>query len=338
MVNVTKIAEQSMKYRNVVGYSMKPQARLRAGNLCENDVIRIYVSKKLPLNELRTKDILPKELDGYAVDVVEIGEVYAIPPTICTTDRRQVVRPLVSGISVGNEAITAGTLGTLASYRDGSLYAMTNAHVGCDDPSHETSDYKRILQPGKYDGGDINNPDHIIGEYAWHERIYPISMESFCPVSNAAIKIMNTFASLHWRTRFTTYVAGKNYQDLCAIKLKDGLVFDTSKTFDFPLTDYALAARVFAGSDQVGIACKIKYQLEAGYQPIVRYTQDLTVGDVLRKSGRTSYDTTATITDTSAAVNVSYGNFSALVEDVIITTNTLCQGGDSGSDCWKKVA
>jgi len=338
MVNVTKIAEQSMKYRNVIGYSMKPQARLKEGSLCENEVIRIYVSKKLPLNELRANDVLPTELDGYAVDVVEIGEVYAIPPTICATDRRQVVRPLVSGISVGNEAITAGTLGTLAQARDGNVYAMTNAHVACDDPSNEISISKRILQPGKYDGGDINNPNHIIGEYAWHQRIFPISMESLCPVSNAAVKILNAIASLNWRTRFTTYVTGKNYQDLAAIKLKDDMVFDISKTFDFPLTDYALAARVFAGSDQVGIACKIKYQLEAGYQPVVRYTQDIKVGDLLRKSGRTTYDSTATITDTSAAVNVGYGNFSALVEDVIITTNNLCQGGDSGSDCWKKVA
>jgi len=40
-------------------------------------VIKIFVSRKLPENELAPEQIVPKTLDGYPTDVEEIGIVVA---------------------------------------------------------------------------------------------------------------------------------------------------------------------------------------------------------------------------------------------------------------------
>ncbi len=39
------------------------------------DVIVVYVTRKVPAAELGAQDVVPKEIDGVAVRVVEIGEI-----------------------------------------------------------------------------------------------------------------------------------------------------------------------------------------------------------------------------------------------------------------------
>ena len=43
-------------------------------------VIKVYVTRKLPEFALRAKDIVPRALEGYETDVEEIGAVHAQPP------------------------------------------------------------------------------------------------------------------------------------------------------------------------------------------------------------------------------------------------------------------
>lgn len=40
-------------------------------------VFRVYVLKKVPRCELSTDDVIPEEIEGIRVDVVEIGEIKA---------------------------------------------------------------------------------------------------------------------------------------------------------------------------------------------------------------------------------------------------------------------
>jgi len=335
MEQVSHIASRLVNYKNVVGFSNYPAKRIKNGQKIDEEVIRIYVSKKQGPEELYDEWILPREVEGFPIDVVEIGEVRALANPIPKDGRREVVRPLVSGISVGNIAITAGTLGVPAK-KSGELFGCSNAHVLTPDPSNQYVSEQRIVQPGKYD--DPNCAAHIIGRYHWHERIYPESQPSECPVSKTTIWLLNKVSSaLGRRSRFRTYVYGENYQDFAVFKLANGIYYDTTRTFDFDISDYELVARLFAGSNMYTIMCKLKYQLASGYQPVVRYsTKPFVEGEELRKSGRTTGDTTGTVFDVSASMRINYGSFNAVIKDVVVATD-MSAGGDSGSDIWRKI-
>jgi hypothetical protein len=66
---------EKIKYKaNVIGYSGKLQPRIRKGQLVpEEKCFRVYVSKKVPLNQLKIEDIIPQSIDGIPTDVVEVG-------------------------------------------------------------------------------------------------------------------------------------------------------------------------------------------------------------------------------------------------------------------------
>src|SRR4030042_3483588 len=95
--------------RNVVGYSKKLRKRMRNGVEVDEEVIRVYVSRKLHSSALALGDMVPAEIDGVPTDVVEIGEMTALDvPPLAHVAR---VRPLAAGGSIGNWAITAGNPG-----------------------------------------------------------------------------------------------------------------------------------------------------------------------------------------------------------------------------------
>ena len=48
------------------------------GEKAGKDVIKVYVTHKVPESELRPEDIIPKTLDGYQIDVEESGVVSAL--------------------------------------------------------------------------------------------------------------------------------------------------------------------------------------------------------------------------------------------------------------------
>ena len=343
MLDIKKLAQPYIDATNANGYSGSLQPRiLKDGTVDYNEqVIRIYVPYKIDKSLLPDRLVLPACIDDIPVDVFEIGEIMAGGPNLSTPmqvdpARRNVVIPMVSGISIGNYAITAGTCGVPA-IKSSIEYTMSNAHVLTDDPQREVSFEKRILQPGKHDGGRI--PADIVGYYAGHTRIFPkVEQPSQCGVAKGYMNFGNFMAkTLGRRSRFNTYVAGRNNVDQAWFKRNDGRDFDITKTFDFDISDYDLCGRVFAGSTVASIHCKMQYQLEAGLIPVVPYkpSPDEQFSRV-RKSGRTTGDTAAPILDLSGTIEVNYGNFVAKFEDVVFT-NKMVEGGDSGSDLWQKV-
>jgi hypothetical protein len=337
MVEIAKIPEEILRYKNVNGYSTTLQPKEKDGVFdYDQEVIRIYVEKKEPLDNLYSSHVLPQSVDDIPIDVYEIGRVEAYVPAIPNDGRRDQVRPMMSGISIGHVAITAGTLGHLAKYTDGEIYATSNAHVLTPDPSHESSRFTdlRILQPGKYDDNIIAN--NVVGNYFWHERIFPSDLTSKCPVTRAAVWGFNKIASAGgFRSRVKSYVSGVNYQDFAAFKINDGIGYDETKTWDFDINDYTLCGRLFAGSTTATIICKTSYQVQSGFTPEVPYIDQPPYAKHVRKSGRTTGDTDGLVFDTSGVINVNYGNFTAAISDAVITTD-MSAGGDSGSDIWIK--
>lgn len=147
--------------------------------------IMVFVSQKLDKGELRTKDMVDKELNGLKTDVVETGEIFAggslapdnaevpMKEEIGIETLRQRIRPAMGGFSVGHYKITAGTIATCVYDAKpfpgipSRYYILSNNHVLANSNNARIGD--PILQPGPYDGGTV--PRDIIARLS---RFVPI--------------------------------------------------------------------------------------------------------------------------------------------------------------------
>jgi len=64
-----KYEDQLMRLPNVSGVGI--------GEKSGKEVIKVFVSHKLPESSLRPQDVVPKMLEGYETDVEEIGVITA---------------------------------------------------------------------------------------------------------------------------------------------------------------------------------------------------------------------------------------------------------------------
>ncbi len=71
-----KYERELMRKRNVVGVGVGFEER--AGRMTETVCIVVSVRKKLPLDQLAPKDVIPAELDGVPVDVQATGAFRAL--------------------------------------------------------------------------------------------------------------------------------------------------------------------------------------------------------------------------------------------------------------------
>jgi hypothetical protein len=321
-----EIWEKIKEKKNVVGYSKKFRKRIKDGKKIDEEVIRIYVSKKIDPVDLDLRDLIPREIDGVSTDVIEIGEIKALDLHPLAHVTR--VRPLVAGVSIGNWAITAGTLGWF--FKDGRGREMlgSNAHVFAEDPLKPSSSEKRIVQPGRYDQGNV--PEDIVATYYWHQ---PLS-GSECALSNAITGLLNGASVLLGRkTRFELTLADKAKIDFAVAE---------------PTTDYELKLYTadecegfiglgFAGSNQASFFCKAQHIRDTGWTPIGKTIMPVTVGESIHKIGRTTEYTSGQVVDDSAYGRVNYGGLNYVEFDDVILTTAMLEGGDSGDSAWKSI-
>lgn len=64
-----------MKKANVVGVGVG--YRRQAGQQTDELTLVVMVSRKVPVNILSARDVIPAEIDGVPVDVQELGEIRA---------------------------------------------------------------------------------------------------------------------------------------------------------------------------------------------------------------------------------------------------------------------
>jgi len=333
-MDLKKTFEKIRNKRNVIGYSGRLQPRLRKGQVVpEEKCFRVYVTRKLPLTQLRAEDVIPSSIDGIPIDVVELGEVKALSGSV---DRTGFFRPLVMGISVSGGNVTAGTLSIPFKDSKGNVYLSSNSHVLVDLPSQppEQVTNKVIKQPGNYDlkahGWDINDPKYVVGEYFWHQQVYPIGGNSGCSIAKVWSGIYNTLARAFKRkTRIVPIVEEANKIDFALFKPS---VEYKLEVLELDITGKKFVGLLFAGSDYSTIICKASNIVETGYTPVIEYS-DAKVNDIIFKSGRTTGTTKGTVLDDSGNVTVDYEDFEAWFEDVIIAS-AMSKGGDSGSACF----
>jgi len=334
-MKLEKLFNKVRNKKNVIGYSKVLQYRIRNNKVDKREeVFRIYVTKKIPIERLEAEDIIPSVLSKVPTDIVETGEITALVPTgTFTVDRTSRIRPVPLAVSVGNATITAGSLGMLYEDSENNIYAGSNAHVLCENPiknSEEQSEY-RIIQPGSYHGG-ITQED-VVGLYHWHDRIIPIT-ENLCPIANFVAKSLNFISKLLGRkTVFKLEANTVNNQDFAVYKPAVEHVLEVP---DASLKNKSFIGHLFAGSDSVGVICKVKYAVRKGFYPLTPYTEVNNEDEVEGHSFWGDYSTI--VTDDSAMIRVAgYDNSIALFDDVILVKNgSVIKGGWSGSGWFKK--
>lgn len=318
---IKTLHKQLKEKRGYIGHSNILLPVIERGREIEQRGIRVYVKKKLPLDYISKKDLIPRYYNRTRLDVVEIGEVNAL------VDKTARTRPVSIGLSIGNWLISAGSLGIFPVYKEDKILVSSNAHVLTPDSSlsPEQIKEKRILQPGAYHGKQ--NPDNVIGEYYWHKQIVP--MDIGCPIGNFIVKMLNFLAKLLGSsTRLSLSRDNVNHIDFAVYEpLVKHIREIADGSFD---EDLPFIGLLFAGSEQVGVICKAEYMVKEGYSFAVPIKKVKEKDEVIGCSLWCHYKTV--VTDPSATIQVGYKNFQALFDDVILVKNeNVIKGGWSGT-------
>jgi len=226
----------------------------------------------------QTEQRVPRFFYGYTVRTEVTGKIQVLsnqivePLARVDPDRRDVVRPLVGGVSlsawVTPPPYYAGTLG-MVTYDDKIL---SNAHVIALEP--DTDNFldlgTAIIQPGSGDGGR----------------------------SGAKVGELEDYVSID---------------------------------FDSNADNYADAA---IGSIDGDIDVSYGEQFSEGGNYWIEGWTEVSIGDTVRKSGRTTGVTTGEVEETNATVFIEYGNQTArFVDQIQVEQNdwSFAGAGDSGS-------
>ncbi|HLV09416.1 MAG TPA: hypothetical protein VKY40_04335 [Halanaerobiales bacterium] len=292
---IDKYKNKLLVLENVVGvgYGLKK----RKGKKTGERAIMVLVENKVPVKKLEDKDLVPKKIEDYRTDVIEIGSIKLLN----LEDRRVRVRPAHPGVSIGHYKVSAGTLGAIVRDKiSGKLMMLSNNHVLANVSNgydQRASIGDPVLQPGIYDDG--NEPDDVI---AYLERFIPLKRGDEEPQCNVALmfeRVSNSFLHL----------------------LKPDYNFRLYKNEGSNLVDCALAR---PKSEEM-VALDI---LEIGRVKGVREPE---VNLRVQKSGRTTGLTTGEVISVGATLSVNMSETEkATFEDQFITT-PISKAGDSGS-------
>lgn len=150
---------KTMKKQNVVGIAegMKYSNGIPTGD----PAVVVLVDKKVPLGSLSKKDKIPPSMDGFKTDVFRVGKL----GSLALTAKK---RPLVAGFSCGHALTTAGTIGGIF-LKNGQPVMLSNNHVIA--ASNKGRVGNAIINPGRYDGGNVWNPYHRVARLAAFKKM-----------------------------------------------------------------------------------------------------------------------------------------------------------------------
>jgi hypothetical protein len=132
-----------------VGTGFKIKNGKKTNQICKV----VGVEKKIPLDKLKNKDIIPQKIDDMITDVIQVGKIKAL-------ENVNRMRPCPPGYSIGHPTITAGTLGCYVKDKNGDWVVLSNNHVIAASNKANIGDV--IIQPGTHDGGTSPNDDFAI--------------------------------------------------------------------------------------------------------------------------------------------------------------------------------
>lgn len=262
--------------------------------------LTVLVRRKIPKDALAAFEVVPDSIEDADTDVIEVGDVVALE-SVLEVPRTSKQRPAMPGLSIGHYKITAGTFGAVVyDQKTGDPLILSNNHVLANSSNGKDGRAKvgdPILQPGRYDGA--TDSDVIARLY----RFVPVTMEvgaSDCPVAAAVERTINGVIQRfrkNYRVRMFKSMGGVNLVDAAVAKpVKDSIVVP----------------------DIIGIG-------------VPKGTSEVSVGDKVRKSGRTSGLNSGSVKVVQATIKIGMGDAGdATFGDQVVVTH-MAQPGDSGS-------
>lgn len=279
--------------------------KVRNGKRTGEVAIVFAVDHKLPITSIPPEDRIPADFDGVPTDVIEATY------KALTLNSRQ--RPCAAGYSIGHVRISAGTFGgPVKRGASEDWLCLTNNHVAAESNGGSPGD--RVLQPGKADGG--SDP---LDWWATLEEYVTINFEGF-PFPG---KKNQALGRAWWATVKGVGNAGAKLTG-CPLRARVGLLAIGQPTPN--LVDAAI--------------CRPREQsmLNPSVHKLgtVQGVRDLSLGDVVQKTGRTTEHTNGVVEGVNGMVSVQYGEGKlATFDDQVIVRSTdageFSAGGDSGS-------
>lgn len=145
LLQILKENEKSLRARKGV-YKVDVGYRWKDGKMTGEIAIRVHVKKKKPINELETKDVVPTELAGFPVDVVQSN---------IELQRTTRHNPVIGGVETRN--VNIGGVGTLGAVvfdsTNNQPMALSNHHVYVDNRANGAAD-EQVNQPGTTTNAD----------------------------------------------------------------------------------------------------------------------------------------------------------------------------------------
>ena len=303
--------------KNYRGHSKRLTKRIKDGMVIDELVIRIGVEKKVPLGTLSLADQIPDEIDGIKTDVIEVGKVVAMKK----------YDVLLSGCSIGNKNITAGTLGYIfekTNVINGPQYLGSNTHVFSDRLTSSPVN-RDIVQPGTLDGGVLPSAAYLIWYSPLRRDMNPFLALWMILVNMACMlgKKEPIYDLADRKPRSLDFAVAKAMRPY-------GLDILGLKSFD------KFCGIFFAGSEHKSFFCKAKYITEAGYKPVGVSVEEALAGDTVYKGdGRTTNRNMGRVIDDSWFLYVNYGGLGMDIPfDDVVMTEKMIEGGDSGTAVW----
>ena len=340
-----------MSKPNVVGVAVGYKSA--HGDYSDEPSVVVLVQQKMPLSALSADDVIPREVGGVRTDVYEIGHVVA--QQIGHRDRYRPVIP--SGVTMGHYQITAGTLGAVVRDRtSGERFLLSNNHVFANSNDAQVGD--SILQPSPLDGG--LDPSDVVARL---ERFIPLrDLEDGIPTPGptpdpgpgpdpgpqppppsptppppSGCDIVDTLVNV---SNMVARISGSERRIQASGQQAAGAQTATEAEMPGPASATINASMFSASLDNAvdaALARPLNNDMFSGDTlgiGTVTGVKTPTLGMRVRKSGRTTGVTSATVTLLNATVNVSYttvrGNRTARFTGQVIT-DAMSQGGDSGS-------
>jgi len=143
------------RYPNVRGLGVG--FKVKGGKRLPTLALRVYVTVKVPRQQLRPSDRLPREIEGLPVDViVREPRVRLFDPYHPSPTHAMRYGTLLGGITIGVLGRGTGTLGgSVFESRSLMDVILTNWHVACDEVNCSSG---TALQPSERDGDGQERP------------------------------------------------------------------------------------------------------------------------------------------------------------------------------------
>jgi len=300
---IEKIWKSLRKYPNVVGFEPDLRPKVKGGVAYpEILAIRIYVSKKIPMKEVKfhvtfldklkrrfkrsseflASDLIPILIEETPTDIIETGKFKALPYKARKNadDPKGKFRPIIAGVSACHKDCTACTVTGFFTHEGKVLLALNN-HCGALENKASIGD--AWIQPSPSDDGI-----YPLDKIATLHHFVEIKFNDFtCPYRNFLHKI--------WRTI-------SRQTPLNRVDISFGEILEPFTVAAFQITD------AFKG------------------------WRDPDIGEDVQKTGRTTGHTVAKVTSLNWVGQVGYGRGTASFYDCILIEGIgFSAGGDSGS-------